>query len=73
MSVHRLTPRQSHRGKMHVRRVADEWLAVEQEGSGGSSYGRLATFSPDERDKAVRFALDSLPEYPGSVLGEVEL
>lgn len=60
-----------HRGLIHVRRVKDADLIIEHEGRGGSSWAILARFDRDDRDKAVRFALDALAEYPGSRLGEV--
>lgn len=70
MTVHRFPA--PHRGLIHVRRVNDDDLIVEVEGRGGSSWAILERFNRDDRDKAVRFALDRLGDYPGAVLGEVQ-
>ena len=57
-------------GKIHVQMFNDE-IGVEHESRTGESRALLRCFALDERDSAIRFALQSLPDYAPCKLGEI--
>jgi hypothetical protein len=68
--VPRRRPSQST-GLIHVLPLDDGSLEVIHESASGESFACLGRFPADDRDTAVRFALDSLPTYSPARLGRV--
>lgn len=63
------TRRQSH-GLIHVL-ANEDGLEVHHESASGGSFALLARFGLNERETALRAALDALPTYAPCRLGEV--
>ena len=57
-------------GKIHVLLFGDE-IGVEHESRSGESRALLRRFNLDERDLAIRFAQQSLPDYAPCEIGEI--
>jgi hypothetical protein len=60
-------------GWLHVYRFPDGDLVVQHESASGNSFGLIARFGADELEQAVRCALNVLPDFPPSRLGQVAL
>ena len=57
-------------GKIHVLLFGDE-IGVEHESRSGESRALLKMFDLDQRDNAIRFAQQSLPDYAPCEIGEI--
>ena len=64
------TVQPTHCGYIHVLLFGDE-IGVEHESRSGESRALLKMFDLDQRDNAIRFAQQSLPDYAPCEIGEI--
>lgn len=64
------TVKPTHCGYIHVLLFGDE-IGVEHESRSGESRALLKMFDLDQRDNAIRFAQQSLPDYAPCEIGEI--
>ncbi|MEM7781313.1 MAG: hypothetical protein AAF697_13065 [Pseudomonadota bacterium] len=56
-----------------VMRAPDDRIQVQECSAGLGSCGIIAEFGPDERDRAIAYALSMLPQYAPCEIGEIDL